>query len=184
MNYDFFASKDDKIEVLDFIFNETDLQVHDLSSPFGEDIESYKSRSDITSKFDLDNKNQHFQLWSPTHGGKVIVRKIVLDPKHCEGHTFRFATEGCGLIQLYFNAIRKMELEASHLGHFNEKGARKWESYWENGDRVDDWNWTEIQKTSRKIQYHIRSRLSVAKIGSRGLLPGAATLQASGVVLR
>src|SRR4051812_29423219 len=106
MNYDFFADKDDKIAVLDFIFSETDLHVYDLGSPYGEPICKYNSVEDIASKFDLENGSQFFQLWSPRHEGKVIFRRVILDPKHCDGYDFRFSTEGCGLIQLYFHGLK------------------------------------------------------------------------------
>ena len=36
MTYDFFANKADKINILDFIFKNTDLKVFDLASPFGQ----------------------------------------------------------------------------------------------------------------------------------------------------
>lgn len=34
MTYDFFANKTDKLEILDFIFSDTDLKIYDLSSPY------------------------------------------------------------------------------------------------------------------------------------------------------
>lgn len=38
MNYDFFANSTDKIQLLEFIFAETDLQVFDLASEFSQEI--------------------------------------------------------------------------------------------------------------------------------------------------
>jgi hypothetical protein len=70
MNYNFFADKADKLEVLDFIFKDTDLQVYDLGSPFGQEINEYKTVDEISSKFDLDNGVKFaitFQLWTPRH---------------------------------------------------------------------------------------------------------------------
>ena len=65
MNYNFFADKEDKLEILDFIFNDTDLQVFDLSSPYGQEICEYNTVDEISSKFNLDNGNKFantFQL--------------------------------------------------------------------------------------------------------------------------
>jgi|SRR5882724_10748976 len=84
MTCDFFADKGDKIKVLDFIFNETDLLIYDLGSLYGQEICGYKSVSEISSKFDLINGDKFavtFQLWSPRHKGIPIFRKIDLDPK-------------------------------------------------------------------------------------------------------
>lgn len=80
MNYDFFADKADKLKVLDFIFKDTDLQVYDLGSPYGQEICQYKTVAAISSKFDLeiDQFGTTFQLWTPRHGGEPILEKLNL----------------------------------------------------------------------------------------------------------
>ncbi len=187
MTYNFFADKADKLEILEFIFKETDLRVYDLSSPYGQEICEYKTTDEIASKFDLNNGDKFdvtFKLWTPKHEGEPIFRKVDLDPKHCNGHTFRYSTEGWGLIQLYFGGLRNNELNQSHIGHFNEKGASKYaETNLVNG-LAPAWNWTEIQKTSRKLKYHIHNKLAIRKIGSMGILNGADKLEIQGVKLR
>ena len=131
MTYDFFANKEDKIDVLEFIFKETDLRVYDLSSHYGQEICEYKTVEEILAKHDLDYGAKFattFQLWTPRHKGKPIFNRINLDPQRCGGYTFRYSTEGWGLIQLYFGGIKNNELNQSHIGHFEEKGALKCES--------------------------------------------------------
>ncbi len=99
MTYDFFADESDKIDFLNYIFNETDLQIYDLSSEFDEEICRYKNIEEIITKFDLKNGEKFsmtFQLWSPRFKGNVDFRKVELNPKYCKGHTFRYATEGWG----------------------------------------------------------------------------------------
>jgi hypothetical protein len=117
MTYDFYADKTDKLSILDFILSETDLQVFDLSSAFGEEICEYKNTDEIAAKFDLANGDRFavtFQLWTPRHKGKPALRKIDLDPKRCNGHTFRYSTDGWGMIQLYFGGIKNNILSQSH----------------------------------------------------------------------
>lgn len=131
MIYDFFADRSDKLQVLEFIFTETDLKVYDLNSQYGQEICEYKTVADIVSKFNLDNGDKFvttFQLWSPRHKGKPLFRRINLNPERCGGHTFRYSTDGWGLIQLYFGGLKNNELHQSHIGHFNEKGALKWQT--------------------------------------------------------
>ena len=187
MNYNFFASKADKLEVLDFIFNETDLQIYDCASLYEREICEYKKSEEILAKFDLDNGDNFantFQLWSPRHKGKPIFNKINLDPKRCKGSTFRYSTEGWGLIQLYLGGIKKNELYHSHIGHFNEKGALKWEYTNKVNGLISSWDWTEISKTSRKIKYQIHNKIAIRKIESLGVLSGAHNLQTQGIKLR
>jgi len=187
MTYNFFANKADKLELLEFIFKETDLQVYDLSSAYGQETFQYKNVNEISSKFDLDNGDKFavtFQLWTPRHKGKPIFRKIDLDPKRCDGHAFRYSTEGWGLIQLYFGGIKNNELSQSHIGHFNKSGALKNENSTAFNGKVNDWDWTEIQKTSRKLKNQIQNKLATRKIGNIGVLSGADKLEQLGIKLR
>lgn len=187
MTYDFFANKTDKLEILDFIFKETDLKIYDLGSPYGLEICEYNSVNDIDSKFDLDNGDKFamtFQLWTPRHKGKPVFRKINLDPKHCNGHTFRYSTDGWGLIQLYFGGLKNNELNQSHIGHFTEREALKNENITTFNGRVNSWDWTEIQSTSRMLKNYIHNKLSIRKIGSLGVLKGADLLEKNGTKFR
>jgi len=186
MTYDFFANKSDKIDFLDFIFKETDLKVFDLASPYGQEICKYKSTDEIVSRFDLENggqSSQTFQLWTPRFDGDIIFRKIELNPKSCNGHTFRYLAEGWGLIQLYFGGQRDNILYHSHIGHFNEKGALKWQDTNKVNGKVDKWNWKEIEQTSRKLKTYLHNKIAVKKIGSYGILPGADRLNKNGIKL-
>ena len=186
MTYDFFADKQDKIKVLQFLFGETDLRIFDLGSAYGQEITQYKSVEEIENKFDLDNGDKFaltFQLWTPRHKGKPLFRRIELDPKYCDGHTFRYATDGWGLIQLYFGGIKRNELTQSHIGHFSEKRAMKNEASNSFNGAVSAWDWTEIQKTSRQLKYHIQNKLATRTVGSFGILEGAEKLEKSGITL-
>ncbi len=186
MIYNFFADKEDKIKILEFIFKETDLHIYDLGSPYGQEICEYKTVEEISLKFDLDKGDKFantFQLWTPRHKGNPIFRKVDLDPKRCNGHTFRYSTEGWGLIQLYFGGLKNNELNQSHIGHFNEKGALKWEVTNKVNGLVSSWDWTEIQATSRKLKYQIHNKLATRKSESLGVLSGADKLETQGIKL-
>ena len=187
MNYNFYANKEDKIEILDFIFNSTDLKVYDLNSPYNKEIAEYKNTSEILSKFDLEIGTEFawtFQLWSKRHKSKPTFRRIELNPKHCDGNTFRYATNGLGLIQLYFGGIEKDGLNQSHIGHFSEKGAEKNELNNITSDKTKDWDWSEIKSTSTKLKYYIHSKLAIDKKGSCGILKGANNLIKTGTELK
>lgn len=187
MTYDFFADKADKLQILEYIFSETDLQVYDLSSLYGQEICNYKRVNEISEKFDLTNGDKFavtFQLWSPRHKGQPVFRKIDLDPKRCDGHTFRYSTDGCGLIQLYFGGIKGNELNRSHIGHLNKAGALKNEGINKFNGPANLWDWTEIQKTSRKLKYQIHNKLAIRKIDHFGVLAGADILEKQGIKFR
>lgn len=187
MKYDFYADQTDKLTVLDFIFNETDLQVFDLSSPYGQNISQYKNSKEVTAKFDLINGNKSpvtFQLWTLRHKGGPVFRKIDLDPNRCNGHTFRYSTDGWGMIQLYFGGLNNNILSLSHIGHFSEKDAAKWEGTNKFNGNIKDWDWKEVQATSKKLKQYIHNYLTGEKLGSTDVLLGASKLHEQGIELR
>ena len=183
MNYNFLATKSDKLTVLNYLFDHTDLQVLDSYSKYGQEICQYKSTAEIAAKFDLETGGQFavaFQLWSPRFGGEVLFKRIELKPRYCNGHTFRYSAEGWGLIQLYLGGCQNNILSYSHIGHFNEKGALGWEDVSQEKGKVNRWNWKEIAATSRSMKYQIH-KMAIDKIGSMSVLPGADNLIKSGV---
>lgn len=187
MNYDFFADKTDKLEIIKFIFHKTDLQIYDMSSPYGQEIFRYTSVEEIASKFDLINGDKFaltFQLWAPIHKGHPLFKKIDLDPKRCNGHLFRYTTEGWGLIQLYLGGLKNNELNQSHIGHFTEKQALKWEGANPFNGPVKNWAWSEIQQTSQKLRSQIHNKMAIRKLNNFGILEGADKLEKAGIKLR
>lgn len=186
MNYNFLANHEDKIRIFDFIFESTDLQVFDLSSEYSQEVWRYRNIAEIISRFDLENGGQFavtLLLWSPSFGGKVVFRKINLNPASCEGHTFRYATSGLGLIQLYLGGCQKNSLHHSTIGHFNERGALGRADSDKELTEVKSWNWKVIVSTSGRLRRHIH-KIAVRKFDGIDVLPGADILSKSGVELR
>lgn len=187
MTYDFYADSEDAINVLGYIFHETDLQLFDSYSDFGRTIETYKSVAQITEAFNLERGRAysiHLKLWSPRHKGRPILRRLEIDPAKCDGHTFRYSSNGWGLIQLYFYGVTKNGLSPSHIGHFEERGAFAREGIPDFMGCAGDWDWSEIRRTSRKLKYHIQTKLAGGKVSatdSRDVLPGAKKLFDSGI---
>lgn len=186
MTYNFFANKADTLALLDYLFTETDLHVYELSSAFDSEVKEYISTREIEANFDLEKGGQYavcFTLWSPRFGAAPQFRRIELNPRSCEGHRFRYATEGWGMIALYFGGQQNGVLKSSHLGHYNERGALAREHYQSHLGPVDAWNWPEINATSRKLKYLLHTKRAVKKQGSIGILSGAAELERQGIIL-
>lgn len=119
-NLDFFATKNDQIKLLDFIFSETNFRVFQLYSDFDRELEEYKSTQEIDQKhslgFDKFGNGQHctFQLWSPTIMEELEVRKISLNKD--TGHMFRYELEGFALVQLFLDGVNGDIISKSHIG--------------------------------------------------------------------
>ncbi|MFD1468392.1 hypothetical protein ACFQ48_09160 [Hymenobacter caeli] len=186
MTYNFLAAKLDKMNVLNHIFENTDLQLFDSYSEYGQEICRYRSASEIATKFDLENGGQFaitLQMWSPRFGVEIAFSRIKLNPKYCDGHTFRYSTSGWGLIQLYLGGCQKNCLHHSHIGHFNERGAMGRVDNDSELAEVKRWNWKQIASTSGRLRRQI-SKMSVRKFDGLDALPGADALSKGGVELR
>ena len=176
MNYDFYADENDIVEILNYIFSETDLMLYELASKYGQDAKSFKETNEVLKNYNFFSSNESsetFQLWTPRFEGDLVIRKIELDPRRCQGHTYRYSTEGWGLIQLYFGVRRNDKLPFSHLGHQSEKRALLWQDTNNNLGDVKKWNWKEVESTARKLKYQIHNKMSIRKINSYGVLRGA-----------
>lgn len=160
-----------------------DLLVYEGHSDLSQKIRQFHSANEVIEAFHYDGHeiSQTIKLWAMRHKGKPVFRKIQLNPQYCNGHTFRYVTEGWGLIFLHFGGIKNGTLFHSTLGHFNQPGAAKWEGIHNTDDETINWDWKEIQKTSRKIKYQIHNKFSVRKLGSRGVLPHANQLDGEGI---
>jgi hypothetical protein len=182
-NLDFFAADADQRAVLEFLFSSTDVRVFESYSEYSAELREFRSTDELATAFALgtdEHGNGHavlLQLWSPSVMRDLTIRRINLDPMHCNGHTFRYCIEGGGLIQLYLGGVCDKVVTKSHYGHQSQVRAETWAL-------EDGVNWEAIKALSNRIQYHIRKRLAVGKAGSASVLPKAFDLAQSGFVLK
>jgi hypothetical protein len=156
-NLDFYALKDDLRQLFKFIFAETDIVAYELSSAFDQEARRFESLDQLEAAYNLGTyRAGYLQLWSPSIIKHPVIRRIALK---IPGHTFRYAVEGAGLMQLYLDGLDKGVVYHTHFGHWNEAGARQ-----RSVHSADDCNWRELSKISGKIQRHIRVKLAVGKL--------------------
>ena len=182
-NLDFFATRADHHAVVDFLFANTDLRMFESYSEYGEELREFRCFEELTACYDVGSDTGGngcevlLQLWSPSvEPGPKIERKL-LDPRQCEGHTFRYLLDGAGLIQLYLGGVHGRILTSSHFGHNSEARARNWGI----SKGVD---WCALKSLSNKIQYHIGKRLEVARVPGRPVLAEAFSLARIGYILK
>jgi hypothetical protein len=172
-NCDYYALGGDFESILDFVFAQAGWELHELSSRPDQPVRVYSGTSQVRNDWVLGEAACHFQLYSPELGGEPIHRKITFKPGAVAGASYRFATEGWGLIQLYFGCLRpQVGLSHSHTNHFSQKGAVAWSEGNASLGPADDWDWVAIAKASGHLNRYIR-RLGVCKLDSRPILPGA-----------
>jgi hypothetical protein len=122
-NLDFYALGDDMRSLLRFLYEETDVVVYESASQFDRSARQFASLTELEAAFNLDGHTiGRLQLWSPTVMVRPVIRRIELKGPE---HSFRYAVEGAGLIQLYIDGEREGVISHTHFGHWNESSLGK-----------------------------------------------------------
>lgn len=151
-NLDFYAVGDDLRDLVEYIFAETDIVMYELASEFDKEARQFRSLSEVEAVFHLGTyRAGDLQLWSPSVMERPVIRRI--DLIRVPGHSFRYAVEGAGLIQLYLDGVQGGVVYHTHFGHWSEAGARK-----RSINSADDCDWRLLAKLSGRIQRYIQGR--------------------------
>lgn len=161
-NLDFYATGDDLRELLSFIHAQTDIVVFDSYSELDQEVRRFKSLEQVEAAHRLGGHPAiHFQLWSQAVMKRPIIRRIELK---VPGHTFRYAVEGAGLMQLYPDGVKDGIIHHTHFGCWTEAGARRRSIH-----SPDDCDWRALSKVSGQIQRQVR-KMATAKLYTRPVL--------------
>lgn len=166
-NLDFYGLKTDLVNVLSFIYNETDIVIFESYSEYDRDLRHFATLADLQNTFEIGKspKGQMLlQLWSPSVIQEPKPRRIELKVK---GFSFRYSVEAVGLIQLYLGGLKDNEIVESHYGHWSQAGAEQ-----RSVLPTDACDWEALKKLSGRLQRFVRG-ISAAKIQSRVILPEA-----------
>jgi hypothetical protein len=183
----FYAARLDEVDVLRFVLDETDCHVYESYSRYDQELRRFISLEEaqdalaIGSDRPADSRTALLDLWSPATGGEVSMRRYSLKLRDA---SFRYEITGWGLFRLQLGGAGDGVVEDSWFAHNTQKRAEKWsDTYGELGP-PDAWDWEAVTKLGRRIIYHVRNRLAVAKVGSAAVLPQADELKHAGWTLR
>ena len=187
-NCDWYGEIEDHSQILDELFSENLCEVYELSSDYSESLKKFSGTSEVLEQFNKRHKNGmawkavYLQLHLIGSGPTFKPRRVELNPKKCDGATFRYRAEGWGLIQLYLERSSEGTLSASHTNHNSKLRAHKWAPTCLEMEEPAAWDFDSITKFSSRLNRRIR-KLSVGKIGSRAVLSGAFKKWNEGCVL-
>lgn len=187
-NCDFYATLEDHEQLLQWLFDGAACKVFELSSGFEQPLKEFRSTSEVLSQFDRTYTTGekwhtvHLQLHILGASPPFAPRRIHLDPNACDGATFRYVAEGWGLVQLYLGAVTARGLNNSHTNHNSQKRAEAWAPTIPTMQEVGLWDFKKITSFSSRLNRQVK-KLSLAKIGSSPILPGALKLWQEGAAL-
>jgi hypothetical protein len=186
-NLDFYATVEDHEMLLTDLFRQGDLRIFESYSAFDCDLREFTQPRQIVDQLQRAERPSHavlLQMWAPTASSQVEIKRFSVS---VSGHAYRHRIAGWGLMQLYLGKETEAQIHVSHFGHFNQRGAEKRSAPLPspslNPGTAADWDWDQLQRISRRIQYRIGRRFSEMKVGSRPVLHGAACLMERGYSL-
>jgi hypothetical protein len=185
-NCDFYATPQDHQGLLTWLFEEKTCHVYELSSMVEQPLRRFASVQRVLELFEERYttgermRTVHLQLHVLGASPLFLPNRVALNPKTCDGATFRYVAEGWGLVQLYLGTICRGELLNSHTNHFSQKSAGSWVGVREQTAKVGEWDFKRITSFSSRLNREIKRR-SVARLGSRAVLPGALALWEAGM---
>jgi len=179
-NCDFYAALEDHRGLLEWLVDEGTCRIYELGSEPEKDLRQFRESFDVLQEFDK-QPSVYLQLYVLGAGPAFEPRLVPLDPKHCHGKKFRYAAEGWGLVQLYLSIPREGALNSSHTNHNSEKRAKAWADTYRDMPSPNQWDFRRVSAFSSRLNREI-TRRSVGKLGSRPVLPSAATLWEAGVL--
>lgn len=187
-NCDFYAVEEEHEQLLHWLLNEGTCRLFELYSDFETPLREFLTVRDVISQFSRTSGNGrkwdavYLQLYVIGASPQFVPRRVELDPAACGGARFRYAAEGWGLVQLYLSVPGVDGLRNSHTNHNSLKRAKAWQSVDSDVDPVSSWDFKKISAFSSRLNRQVK-KMSVAKIGSRPVLPGALKLWDAGIPL-
>lgn len=168
----FYATRTDLLEVLEFLFAETDVRVFEAYSRLNQTVREFGSIEDLRAQDPAaaSHGKLHLRLCSPSVTSGPAFRRFELNPG--VGGGYRFSVEDPSIIRIVEGGIRSdIEQEPlywSEIANWNEAGARQRSAY--SDADLDQINWQELVRLSSRIQRFIRSNLTAASFGTRPIL--------------
>ena len=95
----------------------------------------------------------------PDMGGRLVQRKILLDPDKVASHTHRYTFDGWGLVSVYLHLAGKSVI-GSFVSANSRKRAEKWAPTITDWDPPDAWNWKAVASHERRIARALRDAVA------------------------
>ena len=165
----FFALRDDLKLITNFMFEELGFTIYETYSRFDSDIREFTPDSNLQDFEDL-RGNVRFCAWVGSCKG--VAKFELIKSAKPELFTFRTRVHCISQVQIIQNGYTDQgHLRHCNIGHWTEAGVNQRGAYSE--EEISNLDWNLFNSVTRKLKYHIRKRLAVAKLHEMPVLPAA-----------
>lgn len=177
---DFYATADDVLQLIDFMFSIGPLELYEAYSNIDADIRRFSSVAEIVKSGHIEENHGGIFVrgsWG-TVTGDLKIRRFKLNP---DVGLFRHAVTGVGTFQITQGRPHDLAhgaLDRSVFSHWNEAGARQRAAFAQ--EEIDEVNWAEFRRLSGKVHREVRNSFAVARIPTGHIMSGAYELLRGG----
>jgi hypothetical protein len=133
--------------------------VSSSESDLGEPLQRFATPAEIQAKaVDCINGRLHnyaFGFWYPSMKGRVLERRIALDPPR-EGKTFRHSLAGWGIIHLHLYFTPPNTLQCRVAVNSQGRAASRQDRHPELGS-ASEWDWTVVETLAFRLSRRLAS---------------------------
>ena len=140
--------------LVEAIFETPAVAVFTSDSDYGEETLEFHSAAEVLAHFHrkvaAGSLFEGYAVHYTETGGHVANRRIVLDPKKCKGHTFRYSLGGWGVIHVQVK-LRGPSMTDCTISANSQKRAEAWAGTAPEFKSPTLWNWPLVEKHARRL---------------------------------
>ena len=129
-------------------------------SEFGSEPRHFVSAAEIcayaTEKRGGKPGSVHLAVHYPDTAGRLVQKRVSLNPGACDGFSHRFTFEGWGLIWAYLH-LAGANAADSFVSANTQKRAEKWAAKYPEQDPPSAWYWPAVSSHCRRLRNALKS---------------------------
>ena len=150
-----FIDKNELFELIEFILSDSKNELYESYSEMEKEIVRINTLTEFQYYFRnriTDGKKQFgFGIYHPESKGKLTITKLKLDPKYCNGKTYRNRIDGWGIIFVNLNLLNVENEIDCRISVNSKKRAENWKSTNPEFGNPELWDWKIIESNARKL---------------------------------
>ncbi|WP_299112209.1 hypothetical protein [uncultured Winogradskyella sp.] len=148
-------NKEKLFELIEFILSDSKTELYESYSEMENELVRISNFSEFKDYFEhstTEKKRQlGFGIYNPESKGKFTITKLKLDPKYCNGKTYRNRIDGWGIIYVHLNLLNTENEIECRISVNSRKRAENWKSTNPEFGNPELWDWKIIESNAKKI---------------------------------
>lgn len=148
-------NKEKLFELIEFILSDSMTELYESYSEMEKELVRINNFSEFKHYFKHSTSEKKVQLgfgiYNPECKGKFSITKLKLNPKYCNGKTYRNRIDGWGIIFIHLNLLNTENEIECRISVNSKTRAENWKNTNPEFGNPELWEWKIIESNARKI---------------------------------